>query len=246
LHRSRKTSTGGGIFVFQAPERSINKKQMEKTLVCKSCGYLGKAKTVTKGSLGMEIVLWLFFIFPGVIYSIWRLSSKHKACPKCGNTTLIPYDSPMAQKTIAEAGITEETLNEAKEADKKSSNDKRQLIKFILIGVGVVYGISLISSIISDITASKTDIQSQAENQEEAQSDFELGTYKVESEELAYIDPKEVRIWKSFSERKLVGKLYEGDIVEVTSHDPENDYCQVKTKDITGWVACGWLKKVTK
>ena len=112
---------------------------MEKTLVCKSCGYLGKAKTVTKGSLGMEIVLWLFFIFPGVLYSIWRLSSKHKACPKCGNTTLIPYDSPMAQKTIAEAGITEETLNEAKEADKKSSNDKRQLIKFILIGVGVVY-----------------------------------------------------------------------------------------------------------
>ncbi len=219
---------------------------MEKTLVCKSCGYLGKAKTVTKGSLGMEIVLWLFFIFPGVIYSIWRLSSKHKACPKCGNTTLIPYDSPMAQKTIAEAGITEEKINEVKEIDKKSSEDKSKITKIALISAGVIFGFFIISDIISDMISPEIDEQPQVVDQQTVQSDFELGTYKVESEELAYIDPKEVRIWKSFSERKLVGKLYEGDIVEVTSHDPENDYCQVKTKDITGWVACGWLKKVTK
>ncbi|MFA5438209.1 MAG: hypothetical protein WC293_06590 [Candidatus Omnitrophota bacterium] len=219
---------------------------MEKTLVCKSCGYLGKAKTVTKGSLGMEIVLWLFFIFPGVLYSIWRLSSKHKACPKCGNTTLIPYDSPMAQKTIAEAGITEEKINEVKKIDKKSSEDKSKITKIALISAGVIFGFFIISDIISDMISPEIDEQPQVVDQQTVQSDFELGTYKVESEELAYIDPKEVRIWKSFSERKLMGKLYEGDIVEVTSHDPENNYCQVKTEDVTGWVACGWLKRVAK
>lgn len=219
---------------------------MEKTLVCKSCGYLGKAKTVTKGSIGMEIVLWLFFIFPGVLYSIWRLSSKHKACPKCGNTTLIPYDSPIAQKTIAEAGITEEKISEAKEIDKKSSEDKSKITKIALISAGVIFGFFIISDIISDMISPEIDEQPQVVDQQTVQSDFELGTYKVESEELAYIDPKEVRIWKSFSERKLMGKLYEGDIVEVTSHNSENDYCQVKTEDVTGWVACGWLKRVAK
>jgi len=234
---------GWELFVSSQKDKQ---KQMEKTLVCKSCGYLGKAKTVTKGSLGIEIVLWLFFIFPGVIYSIWRLSSKHKACPKSGDTHMIPYDSPMAQKTISEAGITEEAIDKVKKIEKEDVETKSQMKKIALISAGVLFGIFFISSVISDMFPPKTEEQPQVVSQEESTSDFELGSYKVESEEFAHIDPKEVRIWKSYSNRTLVGRLYEGEIVEVISHDSANDYCQITIKGITGWVACGWLQKISK
>lgn len=74
---------------------------MEK-FVCTSCGYTGEPKTITKGSIGIEIILWLCFLIPGLIYSVWRLSSRHYGCPTCGQTTLIPVSSPMAKKFIRE------------------------------------------------------------------------------------------------------------------------------------------------
>lgn len=70
--------------------------------VCRSCGTRGGGKSQVKGSLGIEIVLWLCFIIPGLIYSLWRLGSKHKACATCGSKELIPVNSPMGQKIIAE------------------------------------------------------------------------------------------------------------------------------------------------
>lgn len=63
---------------------------------CMTCGVEAKPKIVTKGSLGVEIVLWLLFIFPGLIYSTWRMTSRHQACPSCGGTTLVPIDAPAA------------------------------------------------------------------------------------------------------------------------------------------------------
>jgi DNA-directed RNA polymerase subunit RPC12/RpoP len=50
---------------------------------CPNCSYEGKSKTFTKGNVIIELFLWLFFIFPGLIYSIWRLSTRYKGCPKC-------------------------------------------------------------------------------------------------------------------------------------------------------------------
>ncbi len=75
-------------------------------------------------------------------------------------------------------------------------------------------------------------------------STFELGTYKVQSEEFAYTSAKQVNLWKSYSERKKMGYISEGDIIEVTKHDANNDYCKIKTSSVTGWAACGWLVKV--
>lgn len=71
-------------------------------IVCTACGYVGEPATATKGSFGVELVLWLCFIVPGLIYSIWRLSSRHDACPSCGQTALIPAGSPMANKFLRE------------------------------------------------------------------------------------------------------------------------------------------------
>ncbi|HES59120.1 MAG TPA: hypothetical protein ENO18_01700 [Caldithrix sp.] len=77
---------------------------MGKKLICSSCGYLGKPKKYTKGSIFLEIILWFLFIVPGLIYSLWRSTSaaRFKGCPKCGSTEMIPVDSPRGRKLIKE------------------------------------------------------------------------------------------------------------------------------------------------
>lgn len=76
---------------------------------CMTCGVDDQAKSVTRGSLAIEIVLWLCFLVPGLIYSIWRLTSRYEGCAACGSKTLIPFDSPAAlahRKSLAVSTIT--------------------------------------------------------------------------------------------------------------------------------------------
>lgn len=75
---------------------------MSDDRVCTACGYVGTPERVTKGSFGVELILWICFLVPGLIYSIWRITTRHDGCPKCGNQALIPKDSPMAQKFLRE------------------------------------------------------------------------------------------------------------------------------------------------
>jgi hypothetical protein len=53
-----------------------------------------------KGSILTELFLWLFFLIPGLIYSIWRHSSVVDGCSKCGSPAVIPLDSPFAKKHL--------------------------------------------------------------------------------------------------------------------------------------------------
>ncbi len=62
----------------------LTKITMKKEIKCPNCKYEGKSKTAIKGNFLIEIVLWLFFIIPGVIYSLWRSTSRHPICPSCG------------------------------------------------------------------------------------------------------------------------------------------------------------------
>ena len=50
---------------------------------CPNCKYNGEGKYRTKGSLLIEIILWLCFLLPGIIYTIWRLNSRGWVCPQC-------------------------------------------------------------------------------------------------------------------------------------------------------------------
>jgi hypothetical protein len=75
---------------------------MSKIYVCKNCGYYGQSERGMKGAFLIEVVLWLFFIVPGIIYSVWRLTTKYNACPKCKGDTLIPSDTPMGQRLLNE------------------------------------------------------------------------------------------------------------------------------------------------
>lgn len=73
---------------------------------CMTCGSDTLPKTTTNGSVGIEIVLWLCFLVPGLIYSIWRLSSRHDACAACGSATLVPIGTPTAQMQAQAANFT--------------------------------------------------------------------------------------------------------------------------------------------
>ena len=70
-----------------------------RPLFCTTCGHEGPGKTKTRGSTLIEVILWLCFLVPGLIYSVWRLGSKYKACTSCGGTTLVPPHSPIAKAT---------------------------------------------------------------------------------------------------------------------------------------------------
>lgn len=63
---------------------------------CMNCGTEAEPKTNTRGSMGMEIILWLCFLVPGLIYSIWRLNAKEQVCPACKSNKLIPTNTPNA------------------------------------------------------------------------------------------------------------------------------------------------------
>lgn len=70
----------------------------KKNLICTACGTTGKTKSVTRGSILIEIILWLCLIIPGLIYSIWRLTTRRQACRVCGSSQLVPLDTPAGRQ----------------------------------------------------------------------------------------------------------------------------------------------------
>lgn len=69
---------------------------------CKVCGYVGATKRHMPGSIFIEIILWLCFIIPGLIYTIWRHSASKQVCKSCGSKEIIPTDSPIAKQHLAQ------------------------------------------------------------------------------------------------------------------------------------------------
>lgn len=67
------------------------------TMHCLTCGVEAPTERRTSGSIVIEVILWICFIVPGLIYSIWRLTTRRQVCSSCGSETIIPVDSPAAQ-----------------------------------------------------------------------------------------------------------------------------------------------------
>ena|SRR5258708_3423557 len=119
-----------------------------KILVCTQCGYTGSSSSAVKGSGGVEILLWFFFLVPGLIYSVWRSSSRHSICPKCGNPNLIPIDSPKAQKIMGE-NMSEKEIEETVESEKnrvlKEKKRNMQKIVFVVVAFTVLMIASMLA-----------------------------------------------------------------------------------------------------
>jgi hypothetical protein len=73
---------------------------MAKQMICTGCGSLGDAKSVTRGSIIIELFLWLCFLLPGLLYSLWRLTTRHKACRQCGSAQLVPTATPAGKELL--------------------------------------------------------------------------------------------------------------------------------------------------
>ncbi len=79
----KKTLTVGGI-------------DFTKKYVCMECGCQRDPIDVNRGLWVIEIFMWLLYILPGVIYSIWRRVRKQQVCPKCRNPSVVLTSSSRA------------------------------------------------------------------------------------------------------------------------------------------------------
>lgn len=84
--------------------RYFRGKQMQKLPVgdykmyCTTCGISSVPERPKKGHWLIELVLYFFYIVPGIVYSVWRRSGLKNRCPNCGAETMIPLTSPKARK----------------------------------------------------------------------------------------------------------------------------------------------------
>lgn len=104
-------------------------------LICSACGAMGKTKTITRGSLLIEIILWLCFLVPGLIYSIWRHTTRHDGCAVCGAEQLIPVSSPRGGQIAREFHGEPAT---AEPVDTYKGNATRGTIYLIVIAIAVI------------------------------------------------------------------------------------------------------------
>jgi len=70
------------------------------THICLDCKSSIRPITITPGSFFIELLLWIAFLVPGLIYSIWRISSKYQACRICKSKRLVPIGSTAANNIL--------------------------------------------------------------------------------------------------------------------------------------------------
>ena len=68
---------------------------------CTRCYMVGPSKRHIGGSFFIELFLWLCFFVPGIIYSIWRLTTRQQVCRACGSAELVPPTSDRARMMMA-------------------------------------------------------------------------------------------------------------------------------------------------
>lgn len=102
--------------------------------ICRNCGYCGNEATIVKGSVIIEIALWLLgiltfgiFLLFALPYSLWRIFTKQKACPKCGAQNMIPTDTPAGEELVAKFKINERKEKEVE--NKKLSTSAENIVR---------------------------------------------------------------------------------------------------------------------
>jgi hypothetical protein len=77
---------------------------MTETFICRKCGQIGPHELNKKGKLSTEVILWLLFMLPGLIYSIWRRTGRYFACRACGTHHIVPLDSELGREVLKGKG----------------------------------------------------------------------------------------------------------------------------------------------
>ena len=58
-------------------------------MLCRNCGFTGVGTLPGHGWL--ELILWLCYLIPGLIYTAWRRSSRRHICPRCRAPHMVPW-----------------------------------------------------------------------------------------------------------------------------------------------------------
>lgn len=107
--------------------------------LCATCGSVARPWNHTPGSIGIELLLWLCFLLPGVLYSIWRLASRKPACPHCLSHDLLPIDTPRAQHLAAQLGVDTHVYVRSRPSRPMATMAKAILIVAAVIAFAVLY-----------------------------------------------------------------------------------------------------------
>jgi hypothetical protein len=68
-------------------------------IACTICKTISaEPERIVPGSAATEVLLWVIFLLPGVVYSIWRSNAAKNVCPSCHSTAIVPIESPMGQE----------------------------------------------------------------------------------------------------------------------------------------------------
>jgi len=92
------------IYLIYRGATNMEEKGMKKKL-CLNCLSIEKPRLITKGDIGTEVVLWLCLILPGVVYSVWRHTSRYYGCSVCQSGRMISLSSPRALSFHATGAI---------------------------------------------------------------------------------------------------------------------------------------------
>lgn len=89
------------LIYFSRKKRKHEKQVAPQGYICTTCGTVNnKPQKLTKGSMGIEVILWLMFLVPGILYSIWRLSGRDQLMCHCCKGKVIPLSSPFGQQLL--------------------------------------------------------------------------------------------------------------------------------------------------
>jgi len=99
--------------------------------ICSNCGSVTSGQTKNNGSGLAEMLLYLFFIIPGLIYSAHRRANKSTVCSKCGNTNLVNSDSPVGKDLIEKYKIDIEK-------ETKIIQDQENMVTIVMVIVFVL------------------------------------------------------------------------------------------------------------
>jgi hypothetical protein len=86
-----------------AAKADLQAAEWAKRRICQECGDIGIPEKHMPGSLLLQIVLFLFWLLPGIIYTIYRIAATKTICPSCKTTEpMLPLNSPRGKKLFAE------------------------------------------------------------------------------------------------------------------------------------------------
>jgi len=68
-----------------------------KTHICPNCRSIVNPVRVTPGSTFLEVLLWLCFLLPGILYTAYCQANKRRVCPVCGAQNPVPLTTPAGQ-----------------------------------------------------------------------------------------------------------------------------------------------------